>query len=487
VSSAKPVLAIGLDAAEASLLDHLVAEGSMPVVADVLARGKRLKVDSAATVGSGAVWPTFYTGTSPAQHGVHSGWAWDPAGMRIQAVHTGNLRPFWRDLEDDGLRVGVLDVPYAPPTPTPRGFDVMEWGAHDQWLGGPAMAPAAVAAEVRAFGPHPFSRPEITPIAPDDRVDHAVIARACVEGAQRKGDLAARLLHRERPDLGLVVFGEVHRSGHDLWHTVSNGAALHAGLPAEEYDVSPGLADVYREMDRQIGRLVQAATPDTAIVVFSLHGFRPGRGVVVLLAPVLHALGYSCDLPPAKPTARSLARGSLAAVKRRTPLAVKRIYHHRVSHATRMRLAGPTMMPALDWGRTRAFSLPSDQHGWVRVNLRGREAQGIVDPSEYDATIEEVAAALSALTDEEGWPLVTATMRPDPDGPADVLPDLVVHWSEAAFADPLRIAGVDVETRPLAPRITGQHKAEGFCVAVGVDAPSETVDTADLHRLLRPT
>src|SRR5688500_6638203 len=109
-------LAIGLDAAESTLVDRFVDEGDMPALADLLARGKRLGVGSPAAVGSGAVWPTFYTGTPPIRHGLHSGWAWDPATMRIKPVGSEHLRPFWRDMAKDGLRVGVFDVPYAPPT-----------------------------------------------------------------------------------------------------------------------------------------------------------------------------------------------------------------------------------------------------------------------------------------------------------------------------------------------------------------------------------
>ena len=41
-----------------------------------------------------------------------------------------------------------------------------------------------------------------------------------------------------------------------------------------------------------------------------------------------------------------------------------------------MRSFPPGMCTAIDWSQTRAFALPSDQHGWVRINLRGREAQG---------------------------------------------------------------------------------------------------------------
>ena len=486
MSSAGRVLAIGLDAAESTLVDRLVAEGDMPALASLMQRGRRLTVGSTATIGSGCVWPTFYTAAAPAEHGIHSGWAWDPRSMRLHEVTSDHLRPFWRDMEEEGISVGVFDVPYAPSSPPPqtRGFEVHDWGSHDTWLPSSVVFPKRLAVVVDID--HPFSRPDVAPIAPDDLVAAEVVVDSCLSGARLKGELARKLMERERTDLTLVVFGEVHRSGHALWHTFSGDHAVHADIPAEQRDVSPGLLDIYRELDRQIGLLVDDAGDDSAVVVFSLHGFRPGRGVVGLLDPVLHALGYSHDVRASRPTARTVFRAALAAVKRRTPLAVKRVYHRRIPRAARFRLAGPTMMPALDWKRTRAFALPSDQHGWVRVNLRGREAEGIVPVDDYEPLLDELEHELARLTDEEGRPLVKGLMRPAPDGAPELLPDLVVHWTEAAFAAPVRVAGLDVEATPIARRITGQHRAEGFCVAVGVEVPGDRIETADLHRILRP-
>src|SRR5439155_7647200 len=143
--------------------------------------------------------------------------------------------------------------------------------------------------------------------------------------------------------------------------------------------------DVYREVDRQFGRLADAVGETTALVVFSLHGMEPSRGVANLLAPVLSEFGFT---RPAHRNTRSpgaLGRAALAAVKCHTPDSFKRIYHRRLPRPTRVRWAAPTMLPAFEWSRTRAFSLPTDQHGWVRVNLRGREAEGSVAPADYDA------------------------------------------------------------------------------------------------------
>src|SRR5256885_8916367 len=58
------------------------------------------------------------------------------------------------------------------------------------------------------------------------------------------------------------------------------------------------------------------------------------------------------------------------------------IYYDALRPSATRYLARPTMLPAYDWARTRAFSLPTDQHGWIRINLRGRERAGIVLRSE---------------------------------------------------------------------------------------------------------
>ena len=69
------------------------------------------------------------------------------------------------------------------------------------------------------------------------------------------------------------------------------------------------------------------------------------------------------------------------------------------------------MLPAYDWANTRAFSLPTDQYGWIRVNLMGREAQGTVPVDQYDETCGELKEMLLGLVNDEGQPLVQDVVR----------------------------------------------------------------------------
>ena len=149
------------------------------------------------------------------------------------------------------------------------------------------------------------------------------------------------------------------------------------------------------------------------------------------------------------------------------------------------------MLPLYDWTNTRVFSLPTDQYGWIRINLIGREAEGSVPLREYDATCEQLKELLLNLTDYDGQPLVRNIVNTSSNAEqarTNPLPDLVVHWEDAAFAWPLRIKNSKVQVDPVARKSTGQHASEGFCIysgkSSGVVLKNGLVETKDLGRLI---
>jgi predicted AlkP superfamily phosphohydrolase/phosphomutase len=464
------LLAICLDAADERLVRELIDAGRLPALERLCNEGGWADVRSP-DVGSLAPHPTFSTGDSFEVHRAHAEWPWVPERMAVTHVHTGHLRPFWQAAHDEeGRSVGIMDVPFHVHAGLTRGFEITEWGAHDVMTGVMRATPPELVAELDAV-PHPFTLGRARTNTPRRDADLADTVSGCVDGATLRGELALRLLARTRPELGIIAFSEIHRASHDLWHEVEPDHPLYDDMAAGPGD---GLAEVYRAVDTQVGRLVDHADDDTAVVAYSLFGMRPGRGLApTILPPVLEALGY------ARP-ARAPGRRALAAVKARLPRAVKQLYDRRVPMATRHRLAVPTILEPLDWSMTRAFALPSDQHGWVRINLVGREAEGIVARRDYRALRDEVANALSQLRTTDGRPIVRDVGPVTADGePHDALPDLIVHWADAAFDRPVRLRAPALTSVPRVPAKTGQHRPEGFCIGRGIDLPS-VVDVAEL-------
>jgi predicted AlkP superfamily phosphohydrolase/phosphomutase len=126
----------------------------------------------------------------------------------------------------------------------------------------------------------------------------------------------------------------------------------------------------------------------------------------------------------------------------------------------------------------KAFALPSFSEGYVRLNVRGREKDGIVDAADYEAVCREISAELHRLTDARtGKPAVKRVVRTrvGPDGPAvdgerpsDA--DLIVVWEGVP---------IDVVDHPAAGRIgpvpfkrSGSHVHRGFLMAAGPGVPA---------------
>jgi predicted AlkP superfamily phosphohydrolase/phosphomutase len=132
-----------------------------------------------------------------------------------------------------------------------------------------------------------------------------------------------------------------------------------------------------------------------------------------------------------------------------------------------------------DWSKTRAVSLTADVHGYVRINVRGREALGIVEPGEeYDRTCAEIADGLKSFVDSDtGEDVVAEVVRIDElfpgGGRRDALPDLIVRWAPSPCADTRsiespRFGTIAWPTPGKNPNgRSGNHTGEGFLFAAG--------------------
>jgi predicted AlkP superfamily phosphohydrolase/phosphomutase len=156
-------------------------------------------------------------------------------------------------------------------------------------------------------------------------------------------------------------------------------------------------------------------------------------------------------------------------------------------------------MGSVDWTVTPAASLVADLQGYIRINLRGREAAGIVEPGEeYDCLCVEIIKGLSTFIDADtGEPVVESVIRSDQlfrqGARLNNLPDLLVRWASSPAANhraivsssygsiPWPIPGRNPDGR------SGNHRPEGFLIAVG-DRIQPGSQIKDAHILdLAPT
>ncbi|HLN98285.1 MAG TPA: alkaline phosphatase family protein [Pyrinomonadaceae bacterium] len=488
-SNGSSVLAVGIDAAQGTFVKQLIEHDEMPALKSLLDRGKWLSVQSPAHIGSGAVWPTFSTGEEPTSHGFYSEWRWCPETMSLSRYDGRHLTPFWKPLAQQRIPLGVFDVPFTPPVGVSKGFEVCEWWAHDSTGVGLQVGPDTILSAVKHSPSHPLSAKKFVNATPDNMGDLKELTAASIAGIRLRGMLAQDLIIETKPVLSLIVFPEIHHASHQLWHTVEPNHRIYNGRLGAGHALEPLLKDIYRAVDQQVADLMGVVGNEATVIVFALHGMRPALGFPVFLGPLLIEHGFSRLASWRSQSWTNRALSLLAATKRHTPGAAKKLYYKLTPTAATHVVARPTMLPVYDWNNTRAFVLPTDQHGWIRINLVGRETQGSVPFDQYDNTCEQLKKLLLCLANDDGQPLVrdiVSTAANAEHALSNPLPDLVVHWEDAAFAWPLKIRDSRVQIEPVAKKSTGQHASEGFCIygANNNNFSSGVIEAKDLGRLI---
>jgi hypothetical protein len=123
--------------------------------------------------------------------------------------------------------------------------------------------------------------------------------------------------------------------------------------------------------------------------------------------------------------------------------------------------------------RRRYFDIyTQDPTGGVRLNLVGRESQGIVKPgAEQEAVISELTSELMQLADgASGARLVEQVRRAEDidyvgSGYEGSTPDLIIEW---AVKSPRTIVSPRIGSiKPMYNSRTGDHRMNGFLVATG--------------------
>jgi predicted AlkP superfamily phosphohydrolase/phosphomutase len=464
---------IGLDAMEAPLVERRIAAGELPTFAALQDRAVRFDLTNPMRSHPGAIWPEINTGRSVGAVGLffhpsqlRTG---DPVPHRVQADEIDAGDDWWHVAGDAGRRVCVIDVPHSVPRPGTNGIHITDWGNHDRsWA--PDSDPPSALAEVRAHvGDHPIGRCDNV-VRDSDVAAYERLLDHLLDGVERRTQLGKWLLDREDWDVVHLAFTESHCVGHQFW---AFGDPSHpVPLPERPAELAGGIASVYGAIDSGVARLVRAAGPDATVLVVFSHGMGPYVGGYQLLPEVLVRLG----LRP-QPQAAAAAGSALPRRMRRT---LRRVVPDRLRHK-RIARAGTLSHYDLASARTKATVMLNNRCAAIRLNVRGREPYGCVEPgAEADALVEELRGELLALRQPgTGEPIVDLVATPtDLFGPEyhPDLPDLTVGFrtdlGRLEACESPRIGRVDV---PLWSRDT---RPDGWPVHLG-----RSGDHTDVSRL----
>jgi predicted AlkP superfamily phosphohydrolase/phosphomutase len=408
------LLILAFDALEETLVDRWAAEGSMPTFAALGRRGTTFELDNNLDIFPDTGWTELTTGKSAPAAGVY----WQPeqihvgeARLRANTPDDFHLTRFWRLASDAGRRVAVIDAVYAPPDPGVNGVVLRDWGAHSAGYGRGSDPPGYIDEIVSRYGdypiPHGWSESEQRSWGCDadgaSRETLEKLPRQLSQALEVKTRAVIGELDREAWDLFFACFHEGHCAGHQLWHYMDDDSPWYEpDAPAELKD---GVKNVYRQLDDSLRQVLQHVDAETDVFVLLTRGMTTTVGGWQLLPEILVRLGYS-----SAGTVAGSVRSHLPAPVRRL---IRAVIRGRLRHRVKS-VAGTPQQP-FENPRTKAAWVRCGMNGAIRLNVRGRDPFGSVDPGEeYDAICADLKRELEALRDTEtGEPVVTEVVRSD--------------------------------------------------------------------------
>jgi predicted AlkP superfamily phosphohydrolase/phosphomutase len=455
---------IGFDTASLPLVERMLETGRLPTLADLRQRGQWTPLERPGMDVEAGAYQTLYSGLPLGEHGLYFPFQWSPGEQRLRYIHSFSAPPaLWERMAAAGRRSLVVD-PYEARLPErTEGVYLSGWQFANRFVLPTRTDPRAVRRRlVRRIGRPPlveevFGRPTLSGLR--------TLRRQLLAAPGRAAKAVVELLGSERFDLLWVNMPAPHVAGHRLWDVSQLPGVDGDGLR----EFADSVAEVYEAADAAIGQIIAALPPGTDTVVFSPSGMGPNTSRADLLPQMLEGvLGVGSSNHEEASTGSAIWR-----LRAAVPTSLRAAFSRALPKRLLFEMSARLELSGADWSRTRAFPLPSDGTGYVRLNLRGREREGVVDQSEADALLDEIAAGLETFTDPDGAPAVAGVERTAPladGGPyADRLPDLVVHWNDRPSA---ALTGVtspvhgDVVRRGGGTGRTGHHTADAWALLV---------------------
>lgn len=500
------VIAIGLDAADPVLLDNWISQGHLKNLKRLREMGAYGRLSNIEYYKAETPWTTFLTGCLPHKTGY-----WAPIkfcegtyqAQKVEAYDFNEYQPFYA-LGDD-YRVAVFDMPQSKLSEDVNGLQVLAWGAHSPQTPSHSL-PASLLKDInKKHGKHPALHKDH-----GDWWDQGYLQRlkqGLETGIERRVSICREMLQQEKWDLFLTVFGETHSAGHDFWFLSQPDNPLYL----YKQETGNSMLEVFEKVDQALGEIIEGVPEDTYVVVFSAHGSDNNTTDVpsmLLLAELLYRFSFpgksllpagkpGTPVPPPVTSPERLNWQEEIWRQVYTPNPIKRWLRRWASDEFNSQLdrvwrklnkgSQPPLLSSLSrpkgdlvwlpvmwyqqhWAQMKAFALPSFSEGYIRINLEGREPQGIVKPSEYNALCEELTEKLYQLKNPRtGETLVKKVVqtRQSADDRDPKLPDadLVVIWKDQP-ADVIEHPELG-RMGPVPYRRTGSHRARGFLSVFG--------------------
>ncbi len=464
-SNGLDTLLIGIDAGCLPVFERLFEADRIPTIERLCSEGVTAPLESQIPPWTPSAWPSIYTGVNPGKHGVvgfvgYDGYDWHVASN--DDIHEHSL---WTLLDHHDRSSVVVNAPVTHP---PDEFD----GAVIPGFLGPEDPPChpdGLLDEVRdAIGEYRVY-PSYT--RDDDSLSDSAKIDEYQNLVRMRGEAFRYLADAFEPDFGFVQFQKTDTVFHEF-----SGKQRYVDR-------------VYEATDEQIGTILEDCDPDRIFLV-SDHGMGQYDGYEFRVNEYLRDMGYletttgGKGMPSWTPMRRRLREGEeydtwepgvaarAASVAARFGITARRIRTalERVGLADIAIEYAPsgisrTANEQVDFAESEAYVRARTELG-VRINLEGREPNGIIPPEEYEELRENLIRALQAIETPDGEPFFETVAPREQYFHGDELEETVDIVTIPAGFDHMLSEQLGDEDY-FSPAEPWNHKLDGVFVAAG--------------------
>lgn len=443
------VLFIGIDAGDKDLIQQWAAEGELPSLARFINNSNNCEIKNPTGLYVGAVWPSFYTGLSPASHGRYCYRQMMPGTYDVVDINSTqvNGKPLWDYLSDANKRVAVIDVPKSPPPKPLNGIHIADWGTHD-----PEFEFQTYPCELKEVVYEKFGTDDIGNCNAFRTKESEFLSfqNSLKERVRRRASLTNYILRKGGWDCLFTVFSESHCVGHQCWHIHDKLHIRHDSKIASA--IGDPIKSVYAEIDKAIGNILKNVDLKiTRVVILASHGIQSHYDATFMLDDMLKALEGKSNIPHFSTTLKKLRIGKIRKVSPRLSNSLKKFIISKY------------------YSSRKAFAVPNnDVYGAIRFNIRGREPHGKLNQGkEYeqycDQIIDDLMGFLNVKTDQPIIKRILITKDLYKNGSnIDSLPDLLIEWDRSLPISEVYSPKIGIVRGEYKKCRTGDHSESGM-------------------------
>ena len=294
-----PILLYAVDGLEWSVIQPLIEQGRMPVMAELMRRGTYGHLETIEPTWSPVIWTTMATGKLPDEHGIE-GFVYRVGpgddGQRFYTSGHRATKAFWNILSDYGRTVNCLGWWMTYPAEPIHGVMVAQTNttavlhnSENALLKGTVLRgvedqvyPPARQDEVMDILDHVDSSFDSVLTAIFGRVPVPSTGFTTVLWEQSQWAFRAdavylaatrKLLESRAPfDITAVYVGATDVVAHRFWQYAYPQQFKNPPDAKEIASFGPVIDDYYAHIDRALGQLIAAAPANTTVIVVSDHG-----------------------------------------------------------------------------------------------------------------------------------------------------------------------------------------------------------------------